>query len=69
MSSTPSPLFTQRPPERTPFNPVPWVIAGVVILLGIVALVVASRHKPGPPPGAMLPLDPYAPSLTISKIA
>ena len=61
-------LFSSRPPERTPVNPVPWVIAGVVVLLGIVLLLVMGHHKPGPPPNAVLPLDPYAATLTFSDL-
>lgn len=61
-------LFTSRPPERTPFNIVPWAIAGAVVLLGIIVMVVATNRKPGPPPNAILPLDPYAASLTFSGI-
>jgi hypothetical protein len=68
MSSAPDPLFTQRAPEHTPFNPVPWVIAGVVVLLGIVALVVVGRGKPAPPANALRPLDPYASSLAFSDV-
>jgi hypothetical protein len=61
-------LFSSRPPERTPMNPVPWVIAGVVVLLAIAAMLVVGRSKPGPPPNAILPLDPYAETLTFSDL-
>jgi hypothetical protein len=62
------PLFRSRPPERTPFNPIPWAIAGVAVLLLAAGLVLATHRKPGPPPGAVLPLDPYAPQLVLSGL-
>lgn len=49
-------------------NPVPWVIAGVVVLLGLAVMLVVGRHKPGPPPNAVLSLDPYAVTLTFSDL-
>ena len=49
-------------------NPVPWVIAGVVALLIFAALLLVGRHKDGPPPNAVLPLDPYATTLTFSDL-
>ena len=61
-------LFSSRPPEHTPANPVPWVIAGVVVLLGTVLLLAMGHHKAGPPSNAILPLDRYAASLTFSDI-
>jgi hypothetical protein len=68
MSPDPTePLFSSRPPERAPFNFVPWAIAGGVVLLGIVVLLVVGRHKDGPP-NAVLPLDPYAASLVFSGL-
>jgi hypothetical protein len=64
----PEPLFSSRPPERAPFNFVPWAIAGGVVLLGIVLLLVVGHRKPGPPKNAVLPLDPYASSLAFSQL-
>jgi hypothetical protein len=61
-------LFSSRPPERVPFNFVPWVIAGAVVLLGIVLLLVVGHQKPGPPKNAVLPLDPNASSLAFSGL-
>ena len=67
-NTTSDTLFSSRPPERQPVNYLPWVIAGVVVLLGIAVLLVVGHHKPGPPPNAVLALDPYASSLMISDI-
>jgi hypothetical protein len=66
--ASPDNLFSSRPPERTPVNPVPWVIAGVVVLLGIVALLVMGHRTAGAPPNTVLPLDPHAATLTLSGI-
>jgi len=62
------PLFSSRPPERAPFNFVPWAIAGGVVLLGLVLLLVVGHQKPGPPKNAVLPLDPNAASLVFSGL-
>jgi len=64
----PEPLFGSRPPERAPVNPLPWAIAGVVVLIGVAALLIAGHRQPAPPPNALLPLDPYAPSLVLSGL-
>ncbi len=61
-------LFSSRPPERAPMNPVPWVIAGVLVLLGLAVMLMMGRHKDGPPRNAVLPLDPYAATLTFSEL-
>jgi hypothetical protein len=58
---------TSRPPERTPFNVVPWAIAGVVVLIGIVLVAVLNR-KPVANGNTLLPPDPYAASLQFSAI-
>ncbi len=69
MATTPNePLFASRPPERAPFNPVPWVIAGVVVLVLVVGLVLVDHRKPASP-NAILPLDPQASSLVLSGVA
>lgn len=67
-NATSDKLFSSRPPERTPMNPVPWVIAGVVVLLGLAVLLVMGRHKDGPARNAVLPLDPYAATVTFSEL-
>jgi hypothetical protein len=61
-------LFSSRPPERAPFNFVPWVIAGAMVLLGLAVLLMVGYQKPGPPKNAVLPLDPYASSLVFSGL-
>ena len=62
------PRVATRPPERAPVNPVPRAIAGVVVLLGVAALLIAGHRKPAPALNALQPLDPYAPSLVVSGL-
>ena len=49
-------------------NPVPWVISSVVALLIFAAFLFVGRHKIGPSANAVLPLDPYAATLTFSDL-
>jgi hypothetical protein len=69
MSTAPNnPLFASRPPERAPVNFVPWIIAGVVVLIVAVGLVMAG-HRTAPAAAHVLePLDPYAANLAFSQI-
>jgi hypothetical protein len=66
--ASPEPLFASRPPERAPFNPVPWVIAGVAVALAIVVLLIVGHRKPAAAANELQPLDPYAVTLPISNI-
>ncbi len=63
-------LGTAQPGEPVPQSPLPFVIAGVVVLAVLGVLLLAGRHKaPANPGGAGLaPADPYAPSLVISGV-
>jgi hypothetical protein len=65
---TPEPLFAARPPERTPFNPVPWVLAAIIILIAAAAIFSLSRALPKPAPHAILPPDPYGNSLSVTGL-
>ncbi|SNT09555.1 Protein of unknown function [Granulicella rosea] len=62
-------LFSKRVPEREESSKAPWLIAGLVVLLAIGGLLLAGRHKDSGPVNAVRPLDPYAASLAISKVA
>jgi len=63
------PLFASRPPERTPFNPVPWVIAGVVVAVAIAVLLIVGHRKPATAANELQPADPYGNSLSVSGLA
>jgi len=68
-SSDPGLFRSDRPAEREPRSPIPWVLALVVVLIVIGVLVGVSRHaQPANPGNAIAPLDPYAASLPISNI-
>ena len=43
--------------------------AGTVVLALAAALLVFARNRPAPSAGALLPIDPYAGSLTVSNLA
>jgi hypothetical protein len=68
ISPSSEPLFTSRPPERVPFNFVPWAIAGVVVLLGLGLALMVGHRGPEPLAHALRPLDPYASSLVFSGL-
>ncbi|HZZ40201.1 MAG TPA: DUF2393 family protein [Acidobacteriaceae bacterium] len=59
-----------RPETREPRSPLPWIIAGGVVILILAAIVFMShRTAPSNPGGAGLaPPDPYAASLNLSNI-
>jgi hypothetical protein len=61
---------SDRPEAREPRSPLPWIIAGAVVILIVVAIIFLShRSEPANPGGAGLaPPDPYAASLTISNL-
>jgi Protein of unknown function (DUF2393) len=71
MAAAPTPdqnLFAARPPERTPVSPLPWIVAGAVVLIVIAGLLILGHRKPASPLNVQLPPDPYASSLTIGGI-
>ena len=61
-------LFAPREPERTGSPLLAWSVAGLVVVLAVVGLLVATHQKPKPPGNAIQPLDPYAANLEISGI-
>lgn len=70
VSSAPAPaLFRERPAPASSTPVLAWGIAGAAVLALIAALLLSGRHRPPVMPGALLPLDPYAASLTITNLA
>ena len=64
-----SALFRQRETEARRAPVAAWVIAGLVILAVLAGLLLVGRDHRQPLAGTVLPLDPYAESLTISGAA
>lgn len=60
----------ERPEEREPRSPLPWIIALVVVVLAIGALLAISHRQPPANPGGagLAPADPYAASLPITNL-
>ena len=58
------------PRTREPQSPLPWIIAGGVVLLVIVLLVTLGRHREPPNPGGagLAATDPYATNLPITNL-
>jgi hypothetical protein len=64
-------LFRSDGPEgREPRSPLPWIVAGAVVLAAVVLLLTLGRHRePANPGGAGLaPADGYASSLPITNL-
>lgn len=59
-----------RPTEREPRSPLPWIIALVVVVIAIGVLVTISHRQTPPNPGGagLASADPYAANLPISNI-
>jgi xanthosine utilization system XapX-like protein len=68
--SQPGMFEPQRPGEREPRSPVPWIVAAVGVIGVLIGLIVmAHRPRPTNPGGAgMAAADPYASSLTIGNL-
>jgi hypothetical protein len=63
------PLFAAKKPERDELPVNAWAIAGLVVLVIVTAFFVFGRHKKGPAPNTVLPLDAYAEHLPLSQLA
>lgn len=59
-----------QPVPREPRSPLPWIIAGVVVLAILAVLIALSHHGPPANPGGagLAPADPYAADLQISNL-
>jgi hypothetical protein len=61
-------IFASKPPEGGGIPVVAWGIAGLAVLVVIVVLVMAGRHKAAAPT-TIQPLAPYAANLPLSQLA
>jgi hypothetical protein len=61
-------MFASKPPEGGGIPVMAWGIAGLAVLVVIVFLVLAERHK-AVTPTTIQPLAPYAANLPISQLA
>jgi hypothetical protein len=61
-------MFASKPPEGGGFPLMAWGVAGLAVLVVIVVLVLAGRHKAAGPP-SIQPLAGYAASLPLSQLA
>ena len=62
-------LFTPKPTESGSNPIVAWVVAGLVVLLAIGGLLLATHKKPSTPGNTIQPLDAYATNLPLSPLA
>jgi hypothetical protein len=68
VAASKSEMFASKPPEGGGIPMMAWGVAGLAILVVVVVLVLAGRHKaPGPP--TIQPLAIYAASLPLSQLA
>jgi hypothetical protein len=61
-------LFTTRTPERTSSPILPVALAGLVVVLIVAGILLATHKKPSANPNAIQSIDAYATSLPISDI-
>src|SRR5882672_8487664 len=61
-------LFATKPPEGGGIPVIAWGVAGLAVLVVIVVLVLAGRHKTAPL-ATIQPLAPYAANLPLSQLA
>jgi hypothetical protein len=61
-------MFVSKPAEGGGIPPMAWGAAGLAVLVVIVVLVLAGRHKAATP-ATIQPLAPYAANLPISQLA
>jgi Protein of unknown function (DUF2393) len=61
-------IFTSKPPEGGGIPAMAWGVAGLAVLVVVVVLVLAGRHKAAAP-STIQPLAAYAASLPLSQLA
>jgi hypothetical protein len=68
VSTTSNEMFANKPPEGGGIPMMAWGVAGLAVLVVVVVLVLAGRHKAAAPT-TVQPLASYAASLPISQLA
>jgi Protein of unknown function (DUF2393) len=68
VSATKNEMFASKPPESGGIPVMAWGVAGLAVLVVVVVLVVAGRHKAASP-ATVQPLAAYAASLPLSQLA
>src|SRR3984893_4434922 len=61
-------MFASKPPEGGGIPVIAWGVAGLAVLVVIIVLVLAGRHKAATPT-TVQPLAPYAANLPLSQLA
>jgi hypothetical protein len=61
-------IFTPPVPEARSTSPLPWVIAGAVVLILVGVLLFAGRKHETSAPNTVRPLDPYAAQVVFSGL-
>jgi hypothetical protein len=64
----PDAIFASKPPEGGGIPIMAWAVAGVAVLVVVIVLVLAGRHKAATP-AIIQPLAPYAANLPMSQLA
>jgi hypothetical protein len=68
--SQPGMFEPQRPTEREPRSPIPWIVSAVGVIGVLIGLIVLAHRPERTNPGGagLAPADPYAASLVISNV-
>ncbi|MBB5341235.1 DUF2393 family protein [Tunturiibacter gelidoferens] len=62
-------MFESKPPEGGGVPAAAWGVAGLVVVVVLIGLVFATRHKPQASPNTIQPLAAYAAELPLSQLA
>jgi Protein of unknown function (DUF2393) len=62
-------MFESKPPEGSGVPAAAWGVAGLVVVVVLIGLVFATRHKPQASPNTIQPLAAYAAELPLSQLA
>jgi uncharacterized protein DUF2393 len=62
-------MFESKPPEGGGVPAAAWGMAGLVVVVVLIGLVFATRHKPQASPNTIQPLAAYAAELPLSQLA